>query len=386
MDNHHIAGKRQLVAVIAFIALSFVISFVLKSTNDPVGKKTAQDRALLVETIDVSTTPYRISFSTTGTVEARKEITIVPEVTGRVIKANDNFFAGGLFKNNELLFVIDPRDFRLEVKRLEAEVARAKTGLDLERAESRAALAEWMQINGDTPAPDLVARKPQMAEATALLKAAQAQLDNAKLDLERTRFIFPFNGRVISSDISAGQYVVSGQSYGRVFNMDSLEIRSSLKDKQLEWLLNTPDPKITITASYLGKKRSYKGLLKRAASTLDTNTRFAAVRFGFAEKVEDLLPGVFTNISITGQEMADIMRLPSQALQQENKIWLLNDDNTLSSIEPDIIYANDSYIAIRGMTGTKRVVISHVSGGTEGMHALIADNKNKENKAKNAAK
>src|SRR5690606_3237290 len=110
---------------------------------------------------------------------------IVPEVSGRVVFVHAAFFEGGQFAAGEVLFKIDPRDFELEVARREAEVARAQTVLELAEAESSAALGEWKQIHGKRPAPDLVARKPQMAEAAATLKSARAQLEEAKLRLER---------------------------------------------------------------------------------------------------------------------------------------------------------------------------------------------------------
>lgn len=368
--NNKVKGWVQLIIVVLVIIASFAISNLLGAKRPPVARSSGADRALVVETQKVTPGPYRIAFETTGTVEARAEIGIVPQVSGRIVAVNDQFFEGGTFEADAVLFRIDPRDFELEVERLEAEVARAETGLDLENAEAEAALSEWRQINGSKTPPSLVARKPQMAEARANLKAAKAQLENARLDLERTRFSLPFSGRVLSSELAQGQYVTAGQSYGTVFDMETLEVRASLEDRQLEWLLSAESPDIIITATYLGRTREYRTFLKRGASSLDSQTRFATVSFGFEGTVRDVLPGVFVSIHIQGSHLSDVSLLPADALQKEGVVWIVKADNTLSALKPDIAYANDEYIAARGIHQTVNVVTSRLSGATEGIRVL----------------
>ena len=175
-------GLIQFILVIVFIAGSFAISFSLQSQKSSAGKNIGKERVVFVSAEVIQPEPYRISFDVTGNVEARADIGIVPQVQGRIIEMNENFFSGGLFKAGETLFRIEPRDFELEVQRLEAEVARARTTFNIEQAESKAALEEWRLINGSKKAPSLVARKPQKDEAWANLKAAKAQLENAKLE------------------------------------------------------------------------------------------------------------------------------------------------------------------------------------------------------------
>lgn len=369
MDLERKKGRVQLVLVILFIVGAITLSKIMESSYEPPGDSNGKDRVLFVETKLIESKQHRVSFKTTGVVEAKNEINIVPEISGRVVSVAAAFFEGGTFTENEVLFQIDPRDFELEVQRLEAEVARAQTALDLEQAEANAAVSEWTQLNRDKPAPSLVARQPQLAEAKANLKSAQAQLRNAQLDLERASFLLPFNGRVLNSDIAEGQYVTAGQSYGKVFDRATLEVRASLEGRQLEWLLNTPNPEITFQTKHLGQTQTYQGVLKRGASSLDTSTRFASVRFGFKEESDTLLPGVFSNILVYGPRKEKVMLLPSSALQSQGVVWIV-EANQLVRWEPQIIYASDHYIAVEGKTKPVNVVTSRVAGGTEGMNVL----------------
>lgn len=368
-----VKGIIQLILVILLIAGSFLISNMLKSERVSMRGAGGEERRIFVETVTVSPQTHRVQFDTTGTVQSRGVIGIVPQIQGRIDTVSDNLFEGGTFTADEILFQVDPRDFKLEIQRLQAAVAQAQTALNIEKAEGEAALIDWRQLNGDKPVPPLVAREPQLKEAHANLQAARAQLANAKLDLERTKFSFPFDGRVISSDLEKGQFVMTGQSYGQVFDLSSLEVQASLEDKQLKWLLGSDNPKIKITANYLGEIKTYDGVLKRSAGSLDQQTRFARVSFGFSEENVDLLPGVFVDVDIEGSTLENVSVLPAEALQKEGHIWIVTTDNTLKKHIPEIIYSTDKNIIIEGLSTNSRVVTSRTAGATEGMEVNVAN-------------
>lgn len=371
--SDRVKGFVQLIVVIIFIAGSFAVSGVLQSQKSSTKRSSGEDRVLFVDVQTVSPEPYRINFTTTGTVAARTNVSIVPQVSGRITNVSPEFFSGGHFESGDLLFQIDPRDYQFEIRRLRAEIASAETALELEAAESDIAIAEWALINPEQPAPPLVARVPQQAEAEAALNAARAQLSNAELNLSRTKFTLPFDGRVLSSTLEQGQYVVAGQSYGTVFDVGSLEIQAALQDTQRDWLMSTEDSAITFTVQNLGETKTYNGILKRNAAQLDTNTRFATVNFGFkGSPPEELLPGMFADIDITGPSIENVTTIPAPALQKEGNLWLLNpDDSTISAWDPDIVYADNDIIAVQGLPDNTTIITSRLSGATEGMSVNV---------------
>ena len=373
MSHSKRTGLVQLVLVIVFIVGALVINRLMQSRYEPAGRNGGGTRALFVDTATVHPAPYQLVFDTTGTVEARAEIAIVPQVSGRIIAVDPAFYEGGAFTAGTVLFQIDPRDYELDAQRLAAEVARARTALQLETAEGEAARAEWTQINGNQPAPDLVARVPQRAEAEANLQAAEAALSNARLALSRTRFTLPFAGRVLTSRIAPGQFVQAGQSYGTAFDQAALEVTASLEGQRLEWLLSTPDASIDITAHHLGKTLRYEGVLKRSAARLDATTRFARVRFGFRSDPAELVPGVFTRITIHGPRLDAISEVPASALQQNGAIWLVTADRTLQRHDPDILYSDATTLALRGLPAGSVVVTSRISGASPGTEVSFGD-------------
>lgn len=374
MNKDHRIGFIQLGLVLVFIFGSFALSMLLKSSYERPGENEADDRILVVETVKVSPQNYRITFDTTGVVRARNQINIVPQVSGRVINVHESFFEGGSFNKDDILFEIEPRDYQLDVKRLDAEVARALTALELAAAESEAAQAEWKQLNGEDEVPGLVARKPQLNEAKANLQAALALLEDANLNLERTKYALPFSGRVISSNVSIGQYVMAGQSYGVVFDSGSLEVSASLVDQQLEWLLDAEVLDINISVTFMGKRQHFPGQLKRAASSLDVGTRFATVYFSFKDEVTELLPGVFAEITIKGTEMQGVTLIPASALQSQGLVWRVATGQVLEMWTPQIVHVDDDVIAVTGLDIEAEIVTSRISGATNGMQITTLEN------------
>lgn len=368
------AGFWQLGLVLGFVALALLVSQLLKAGYEPPRRDDGQARRLTVQTAQVRPDSFRITFTTTGLVEARTLIGVVPQVSGRVVTVREEFFAGGGFTAGETLFTIDPRDFELEVERSEAEVARARTRFKLEQAEAKVARADWRRSHGsDVPPPDLVAREPQMAEARANLQAAQAALATAKLALARTRFSLPFDGRVLESDMAPGQYARAGQVQGQVFDLTALEVRVSLSDRQLNWLLATDNPDIRINTRFLGKTVSHAGVLRRGASVLDTATRFATVNIGFADPDHQLVPGVFAEVQINGPTLEKVLQLPISALQKDGQVWEVRADDTLAAFEPKIVYGDDNKVVIEGVERPLVVVTSRLAGANEGAKVRVED-------------
>ena len=293
----------------------------------------------------------------------------------KVISVNENAFAGGTFEAGELLFQIEPKDYQLALRDAEAAVAQASAAYDIEVAESKLAIAEWQQIQGDRLAPALVARKPQLNEAKATLRAAQAQLSDATLDLERTVYSLPFKGRIVSSSLTSGQLLTTGQSYGTAYDMKTLEIQASLDEQKLSWLMETPDPHITVTTTYQGQEHRFKGALKRGASSLDSATRFGQIAVGLADNAlksartsEGLIPGLFAQLAIQGPYVNDVIALPSSALQKGGTIWRIDPAmQTLDRADAQVIYSNGATIFVRGIEGNALIVTSKLPGGAQGM-------------------
>lgn len=152
----------------------------------------------------------------------QKEITEWDEYTGRFGAVDSvevrarisgylntvNFKAGQTIKKGELLFVIDPRPFRIAQDQAEAQLVQAKTAATLASKDLDRATLLLQSKNVSEQFYDQRLQSKQAADAG--LKSAQANVDNARLNMEFTEVRAPVAGRVSREMVSPGNLVSGG--------------------------------------------------------------------------------------------------------------------------------------------------------------------------------
>ena len=231
----------------------------------------------------VTAASLRIDVATQGTVEPHRAIQLAAQVGGRAIAVAPALRAGGFFEADELLVEIDASDYRLAVTQREADVARAELRLLQERAEAVAAIRAWIELEGEPPTDPLVRREPQIEEADKMLAAARAQLERARLDLDRTRVKAPFAGRVRRANVDTGQIVLPGTTLADIYAIDQAEVRlpipaddAAFLDLPLHWADSTSaptGPEVVLTATFAGRRHEYAGRIVRTDGEVDRRTQ-----------------------------------------------------------------------------------------------------------------
>ncbi|MBV1931277.1 MAG: efflux RND transporter periplasmic adaptor subunit [Porticoccaceae bacterium] len=383
--------NRQLVLVIIIVVGAVALSRMLSSTKTLPDQK-PESVQLPVTVVTLESAAHRLPIRSTGRVIPRGTVSITPQVSGRVEWVSDNLYSGGYLEKNQSLFRIEAADYENNVARDQAEVAKAETDLALERAEANAAIAEWQALNENIVLPALVSREPQIAQAEAELAAAQARLAQAELNLSRTQYRLPFAGRVISSSLEAGEYVLAGQSYGEIYNQDSLEVVLSLPQANLHWLRSAKslsssgdeiaarefsEIAVQIVFQAPGEasgELSISGEILRLGAVLNDTTRFQEV---VIKPIGDgqLLPGMLTDVVLNSAPIADTWKLPTTAIQVGEFVWRVDDDLTLHRLEPEIIATLSDGVIVRLPLSSSngRFVDSAVAGAVEGAMVVIID-------------
>lgn len=328
----------------------------------------------------VEAQPEDIALSVTayGTVTPRTEIDLVAEISGKVIHVAPAFVAGGFFAKGELLVAVDPRDYELAVTRAEAQVAEARQSLEREQAEADLAAEEWQAMGGGETAHPLVLRKPQMAEVTAKLKSAEADLAQARLELQRTSVRAPFGGRVRSKTADLGTYVTPGEQLARIYATDVAEIRLPLDDRQLQFLdaplgrqkerRSSEQPDVEISAMFAGKHRRWFGKIVRTEGTIDPQSRLLYVVAEITDPYmadrangkPPLAPGMFVTATIRGATFKQVYPVPRIAMRNPAELLIVDDDDVLRVRPVDVLKEEpDRVIVSRGLHRLDRVVVKH---------------------------
>ncbi|MEM6810845.1 MAG: efflux RND transporter periplasmic adaptor subunit [Pseudomonadota bacterium] len=378
-ERHRISSWKaniQLIIVLLFIFGGIFLSQTMR-TEDTGFASNSKTEDLLVNTTLVLPQKRNVNFSRTGNVGVNGRIDIVSQISGRVVKVHPAFNNGGVFKKGDILFEIEDADYINQVNIAKAQVEEARTSLSVEQAESDAAIAEWKSLNPNRPAPDLVARKPQLDRAKAALNAAKAQLSDARLNLDRTKFQYNFDGRIIDTTIELGQFIQAGQNYGSAYPLGALEISVPVEDRILKFMnISTGEntgSAVKIRTQYRGEEVILDGVIDRIGSTLDSTTRFVDV---IVQPVDDqwdiLVPGVFVEVDLIGDAIENVWMLPNGAMQGQNKIWIVTKDKTLQEYRPQVITSTDQHTFVIGNGQNARVVIGLLKGVSEGMGVRLS--------------
>ncbi len=144
----------------------------------------------------------------TGRFSAVASVEVRARVSGFIDSVH--FKDGQLIKQGDLLFVIDPRPYKLAVEQSTAEVARAKARLDIatldvERAAPLVRSQTLTEREFDT-------RRSTQRDTAAQVASAEASLKQAQLNLEWTEVRAPISGRISDTRVDAGNLISGGQA------------------------------------------------------------------------------------------------------------------------------------------------------------------------------
>jgi multidrug efflux system membrane fusion protein len=325
----------------------------------------------------------RLDVHSQGIATPRTEIDLVAEVSGKVVRLHPAFAAGGFFQAGEVLVAIDSRDYDHAIVGAQGRLAEARRFLAQEEAAAQQAQGEWRALGEGEPTP-LALHVPQVAEARAKLAAAEAELEQARLQRARCELRAPFAGRVREKQVGTGQYLMPGDKLARLYSVDAAEIRLPLTLDQTAWLdlpMAYPDgtgprsgPAVTLTARVGGIERRWQGRIVRTEGALDPDTGLlhavAEVADPYRPKAgqSPLLAGTFVQAEIEGRPWPELYALPQGALNAAGEAWLVDGTGRLRQRRLDVLRTEPGRVLVRsGLQAGERVVLAGVDAPVEGM-------------------
>lgn len=376
---------------LGLIGLSVVIVAVLiaiAQSKHP-ERKDAAAQAVLVEAIPAELSTLNFIVHSQGAVEPRTETTLVAEVSGQIVSVSPNFIAGGFFREGEALLQIDPSDYETALLRAQAALASRRAQYADQKARSEQALKDWENLGRQGEPSDLVLRKPQLAEAQAGVQAAEAELQQAERDLQRTRIRVPYDGLVREKRVDVGQFVAAGTPLGVTFAIDIAEIRLPLSGNDLDYL-NLPSATrldsaqrvpVTLTADEGGVGGAWQGQIVRTEGVIDRTSR---VLYAVAEVVDpygvlgrsdrpELKVGTFVRAEIQGRQAEDVVVLPRAVLRPDQTVLIANAERrlevrpvTVARAEPRKVYISS------GIEAGELVITTSLDAPIPGTQLAIA--------------
>jgi multidrug efflux system membrane fusion protein len=268
----------------------------------------------------------------TGRLEAVDQVEIRPRVSGYIKRVT--FTEGREVKKGEVLFEIDPRPYQAELARAQAELERAKSAAALAASDVRRAqnLVKAQAISRE----EYDSRTSAEAQGGSSVKAAEAAVETARLNLEWTRVRSPISGRVSNALVTPGNLVEAGPPatlLTTVVSMDPMYVYfDSDEQTYLRYAGRARDGSNWRTAKlpvYLGLANEdgypHEGRLDFVDNQIDPNTGTIRTRAVFSNKSRALTPGLFARVKLMGEHKRKALLVRDAAIgtDQDRKFVLV---------------------------------------------------------------
>jgi multidrug efflux system membrane fusion protein len=289
---------RPLIAALALAGIALTLSGCDESRAAPSAPMAPPVTAAAVIERQVSETE---EFS--GRLEAVERVDIRSRVGGFVVSSN--FTPGSMVKKGDLLFVIDPRPFQAEASRAEAAAGSARARADLAKLEL--ARAERLLADKAIAQREVDEKASGLKELDANVRAAQASLEAARLNVSYTRVLSPINGRVSKAEVTTGNLVdgtviltsvVSNNPIYASFDGDEDTYLRVARVSQ------TGAPVLVKVGLANEEGFPHSGKLEFVDNTLDAKTGSVRMRATFDNSDNTLVPGLFARVQLGGADGA----------------------------------------------------------------------------------
>ena len=305
----------------------------------------------------------------TGTTRAFESVDIRARVQGMLRKMG--FIPSSMVKKGDLLFVIEPEPFQAKVDEALADLAVARAQLKLAEATLKRKASAYK--DRAVSEVEVLTAEAERDQAKAAIKASQAKVEVAKIDLGYTHIHAPISGRISRNLVDLGNLVGRGEAtllstivndqpmfvYFNVSERDLLEARKH-QDQGHDFDDEWGNRKV-----YLGmadeKGFPHQGALDYIDNVVDASTGTISVRGNFPNKDSAILPGLFVRIRIPIRKLKNALLVPQEAVgadQAAQDLLVVNAKNEVEYRKVKLGPVDDGMVTIqKGLKAGEKVIV-----------------------------
>jgi membrane fusion protein, multidrug efflux system len=296
-----------------------------------------------------------------GTVTALKVATVKARVDGLLQSAA--FQEGSIVKAGQVLAEIDPQPLKVALSQVEGQLARdqaqlANARLDLERY--RTLLAQ-----DSIAKQQLDAQEALVKQFEGTVKVDQAQVDNAKLQLSYTRITAPISGRLGLRQLDAGNIIRASDTAGLVLitQVDPITVVFTIPQDNLPRVLKQlkAGAKLGVDAWDRDQKNKLaSGFLLSSDNQIDTTTGTIKMKAQFPNPDGLLFPNQFVNVRMVVDTKTGATIIPMAAIQRGARgtiAYVVKEDKTISMRPVTLGPVENDMVAIDGSISPGELVV-----------------------------
>jgi membrane fusion protein, multidrug efflux system len=376
--------RRKIVIPVALLIVVLAGGGVLAFMHGSASKNSAAPPAPPVVPIVAGTVAQHdvpIYLTGVGTVIAYNTDIVRSQIQGQIVSIN--FTEGQAVHTGDLLAQIDPRPYRAQIDQYTANLER-------DQAQLTNALAN---LNRYTPlaqkgwaTPQLLdTQKAQVAQLQATVKADQAPIDAANVQLSYTRLTSPIDGVTGIRQIDVGNIISPTNANGLVVvtQVEPISLIFTLPETVLPQIqqqqLQTKSPLTVLAYSQDGKIKLDQGTLGLVNNQILQTTGSIQLKAEFPNKVHRLWPGELVNARLLLDTRHDGLTVPASVVQQGQQgayAYVVNPDGSVAIRPIKVAQISDGQALIdSGLKANEQVVVDGQYKLQPGTHVTILHGK-----------
>jgi multidrug efflux system membrane fusion protein len=368
-----------IVGLAATAALAYWLQGAHRSTGPAGGEPIAMPRAAVpVVAATTARADMPLYLTGLGSVTAFNTVTVKSRVDGQLVTVA--FQEGQLVREGDRLAEVDPRPFQVQLEQAEGQLARDQAQLE----DARLTLARYRQLRreGVVSQQELDDQVAKFGQFDGAIKADQAAIDNARLQLTYSRITAPIGGRVGLRRVDVGNIVHASDQTGLVVitQLQPIAVLFTIPEDSLPPVMQKLAAGETLTVEAYDRadqKRIASGNLLTVDNQIDQSTGTARLKAVFPNDDGVLFPNQFVNVHLLLDVRRAAVIAPVAAIQRGPRgtyVYVVKPDHTVESRPVTVGPSGRTAAAIEsGLAPGETVVVEGVDKLRDGMTVQVRE-------------